>query len=243
MVQPTGDRRQVLEPHGHMTGTFLEDRPPLVLGKGPPLGVLADGDQRALRRNGPAQCGLLGDEAVLLRAGDVPLVAGDSAEDPAAGLGHHADRAGDDVDPLDGREGLAGDGLRRDDRPSAGPAADEGEQPGAGGAGRHRGGGVGRTDQAHRGGRACPRRDGSRQEAAAGGVIGTVGQVGRRGFTVVGHERSPERRPGAADLLFRASSDGAGVDVGALPRSRRGRVYPTAGAFHQRSDKARATAP
>src|SRR5207248_10989282 len=58
MVQPPRDRRQVLEPDGDVVRSLLDDPPPLVLRKRPPVRRLPDRDERRARRLGTSEARL-----------------------------------------------------------------------------------------------------------------------------------------------------------------------------------------
>src|SRR5262249_61013348 len=97
-----------------------EDAPPLGLSQLPPGLGLLDGDQRGARGPRPAQRRLAGGQLIVLAAGDVPLVTGDTAQYPSCAVTRM--RGGGSFDnrqPGRGRQWLAGDPLDALDPPRA----------------------------------------------------------------------------------------------------------------------------
>src|SRR5262249_30816086 len=82
VVQPTGDRREVVEPGRHVAGALLEDPAALVLRELPPRVGLRDGDERGASGALAAKRFLLGYQRVVLASRDITLVARHPAQDP-----------------------------------------------------------------------------------------------------------------------------------------------------------------
>jgi hypothetical protein len=82
VVQPPGDRREVVEPGRNVARALLEDPAALVLRQLPPGVCLRDGDERGASRVLAAKRFLLGKQRVVLAARDITLVACHAAQDP-----------------------------------------------------------------------------------------------------------------------------------------------------------------
>src|SRR6185436_20466810 len=82
VVQPARHGGQIFEADADVAGGLLEDRATLVLRQRPPVGALDDRDERGAGCFRSPEPRLHCDEAILLAACDVALVAGDAPKPP-----------------------------------------------------------------------------------------------------------------------------------------------------------------